>query len=89
MAKLADAPIGASAVDACLPPLEPKTANIPRNRCLPRLLEESGDQSVIRLKRFHSFGLGESHADSLLNGLEEMVPDGTVKLGFRAHHPQP
>ena len=55
---------------------------------LPRMLKQSGVQNVIRLKRFHSFGLGESHADSLLAGLEEMVPDGSLKLGFRAHYPQ-
>ena len=55
---------------------------------LPRLLEKSGTQSVIRLKRFHSFGIGESHADSLLDGIEQMVPDGSLKLGFRAHYPQ-
>src|SRR6059036_3282638 len=33
-------------------------------------------------------GLGESHVDSLLTGVEELVPDGSVKLGFRAHYPQ-
>ncbi len=56
---------------------------------IPRLLEKSGGvQGVIRLKRFHSFGLGESHVDSLLQGLEELVPDGSLKLGFRAHYPQ-
>jgi nicotinamide mononucleotide (NMN) deamidase PncC len=55
---------------------------------VPRVLEKLGSKSVIRLKRFHSFGIGESHADSLLTGLEGMVPDGTLKLGFRAHYPQ-
>jgi nicotinamide-nucleotide amidase len=55
---------------------------------VPRLLARSGMQTVIRLKRFHSYGLGESHVDALLRGVEEMVPDGTVKLGFRAHYPQ-
>ena len=55
---------------------------------IPRLLAKSGLQSTIYLKRFHSYGIGESHADSLLAGLEEMVPDRTVKLGFRAHYPQ-
>jgi nicotinamide-nucleotide amidase len=43
---------------------------------------------VIVLKRFHSFGLGESHVDEMLNGLEKIVPDGSLKLGFRAHYPQ-
>jgi nicotinamide-nucleotide amidase len=55
---------------------------------IPRLLAKSGLQSTIFLKRFHSYGLGESHVDSLLTGVEAMVPDGSVKLGFRAHYPQ-
>jgi nicotinamide-nucleotide amidase len=55
---------------------------------IPRLLAKSGAQTAIFLKRFHSYGLGESHVDSLLTGVEELVPDGSVKLGFRAHYPQ-
>ncbi|MBI1737569.1 MAG: CinA family nicotinamide mononucleotide deamidase-related protein [Candidatus Rokubacteria bacterium] len=55
---------------------------------VPRLLARSGMQAVIHLKRFHSYGLGESHVDALLQGVEELVPDGSVKLGFRAHYPQ-
>ena len=55
---------------------------------IPRLLARSGLAATIRLKRFHSYGLGESHVDSLLTGVEELVPDGSVKLGFRAHYPQ-
>ena len=55
---------------------------------LPRMLEMSGRKMVIRLRRFHSFGLGESHVDQLLQGIEELVPDGSLKLGFRAHYPQ-
>jgi nicotinamide-nucleotide amidase len=55
---------------------------------IPRLLARSGMQTAIVLKRFHSYGLGESHVDSLLAGVEELVPDGSVKLGFRAHYPQ-
>jgi len=55
---------------------------------IPRLLAKSGLQTAIHLKRFHSYGLGESHVDALLTGLEEIVPDGSVKLGFRAHYPQ-
>jgi nicotinamide-nucleotide amidase len=55
---------------------------------IPRLLARSGLQTAIYLKRFHSYGLGESHVDSLLTGVEELVPDGSVKLGFRAHYPQ-
>ena len=55
---------------------------------IPRLLAKSGLQTSIHLKRFHSYGLGESHVDSLLTGVEELVLDGSVKLGFRAHYPQ-
>jgi nicotinamide-nucleotide amidase len=55
---------------------------------IPRLLARSGLQTAIHLKRFHSYGLGESHVDSLLAGVEALVPDGSVKLGFRAHYPQ-
>ena len=55
---------------------------------IPRLLARSGMQRVIHLKRFHSYGLGESHVDSLLAGIEQLVPDGGVKLGFRAHYPE-
>lgn len=55
---------------------------------IPLLLARSGLQTAIHLKRFHSYGLGESHVDALLTGVEELVPDGTVKLGFRAHYPQ-
>jgi nicotinamide-nucleotide amidase len=55
---------------------------------VPRLLKKSGLQAAIFLKRFHSYGIGESHADALLAGVAELVPDGTVKLGFRAHYPQ-
>jgi nicotinamide-nucleotide amidase len=55
---------------------------------IPRLLARSGMQATIHLKRFHSYGLGESHVDSLLAGVNELVPDGSVKLGFRAHYPQ-
>jgi nicotinamide-nucleotide amidase len=55
---------------------------------IPRLLARSGRHTAIWLKRFHSYGLGESHVDALLTGVEQLVPDGTVKLGFRAHYPQ-
>src|SRR5580765_703080 len=55
---------------------------------VPRLLARSGLQPAIFLKRFHSYGLGESHVDSLLAGVDELVPDGSVKLGFRAHYLQ-
>jgi nicotinamide-nucleotide amidase len=55
---------------------------------IPGLLARSGMQTAIFLKRFHSYGLGESHVDALLAGVDELVPDGSVKLGFRAHYPQ-
>jgi nicotinamide-nucleotide amidase len=55
---------------------------------IPRLLEMSGLKVVTRLKRFHSFGVGESRADQMLQGIEDLAPSGTVKLGFQAHYPQ-
>lgn len=55
---------------------------------IPRLLAKSGLQTTIYLKRFHSYGLGESHVDALLTGVDTLVSDGSVKLGFRAHYPQ-
>jgi nicotinamide-nucleotide amidase len=55
---------------------------------LPRLLARSGQQTAIYLKRFHSYGLGESHVDEILKGVEDLAPDGSVKLGFRTHYPQ-
>jgi nicotinamide-nucleotide amidase len=58
------------------------------DQIIPRLLARSGIKASIFLKRFHSYGIGESHADSLLAGVENLVGDGSVKLGFRAHYPQ-
>jgi nicotinamide-nucleotide amidase len=55
---------------------------------IPRLLARSGAPTTISLKRFHSYGLGESHVDALLTGVESLAADGSVKLGFRAHYPQ-
>jgi nicotinamide-nucleotide amidase len=55
---------------------------------IPRVLARSGVATAIHLKRFHSYGLGESHVDQLLTGVEDIVPDGSVKLGFRTHYPQ-
>src|SRR3989454_7682124 len=55
---------------------------------IPRLLARSGLPGAIHLKRFHSYGLGESHVDALLRGVDAVAPDGSVKLGFRAHYPQ-
>ena len=58
------------------------------DQVVPRLLARAGTSTAIHLKRFHSYGLGESHVDSMLDGVEALVPDGSVKLGFRAHYPQ-
>ena len=58
------------------------------DQVIPRLLARSGISTAIHLKRFHSYGLGESHVDAMLDGVEALVPDGSVKLGFRAHYPQ-
>ena len=55
---------------------------------IPRLLEMAGAPGMITLKRFHCYGLGESHIDQILEGVEDLAPDGSVKLGFRAHYPQ-
>ena len=55
---------------------------------IPRILARSGAPASIHLKRFHSYGLGESHVDQMLAGVEALDPDGGVKLGFRAHYPQ-
>jgi nicotinamide-nucleotide amidase len=55
---------------------------------IPRLLAKSGRPAASYLKRFHSYGLGESRVDSMLAGVETLVADGSVKLGFRAHYPQ-
>jgi nicotinamide-nucleotide amidase len=55
---------------------------------VPRLLARAGTPGVIHLKRFHTYGLGESHVDQLLAGVEALVADRSVKLGFRSHYPQ-
>ena len=55
---------------------------------IPRILARTGAPASIHLKRFHGYGLGESHIDELLKGVEALDPTGGVKLGFRAHYPQ-
>lgn len=55
---------------------------------IPRILARAGSPTAIHLKRFHTYGLGESHIDQILTGVEELDPTGGVKLGFRAHYPQ-
>src|SRR5476649_68591 len=59
---------------------------------IPRLLKLSGITGVTRLKRFHSFGIGESRADEMLQGIPGLAIDGQerggIKLGFQAHFPE-
>ena len=55
---------------------------------LPRLLAMSGIAGVTRLKRFHTFGIGESRADQMLGDMDVFKADGGIKLGFQAHYPQ-
>lgn len=55
---------------------------------IPRLLELGGITGVTRLKRFHTFGIGESRADEMLAGIPGLAIDGEIKLGFQAHYPQ-
>jgi nicotinamide-nucleotide amidase len=55
---------------------------------IPRLLAMAGRRAAMHLKRFHSYGIGESRADAMLSGVEALAPGGGVKLGFRAHYPQ-
>ena len=55
---------------------------------IPRLLERSGVKKLTTLKRFHSFGIGESRADQMLNDIETDKNKEFVKLGFQAHYPQ-
>ncbi len=55
---------------------------------LPRLLSMSGIKTVSRLKRFHTFGIGESRADQLLAGIIPPENQDSIKLGFQTHYPQ-
>src|SRR5215475_6535785 len=55
---------------------------------IPRLLKIGGITGVTRLKRFHSFGIGESRADNMLAGIPGLAIDGEIKLGFQAHFPE-
>jgi len=55
---------------------------------LPRLQRLRGENIVTRVKRFHTFGIGESRADDLLGGIELIDKKGRVKLGFQSHFPQ-
>ena len=55
---------------------------------VPRLLALAGINVIARLKRFHTFGIGESRADQLLQGIVNDDSQGSVKLGFQSHYPQ-
>ncbi|MFZ5782123.1 MAG: CinA family nicotinamide mononucleotide deamidase-related protein [Pseudomonadota bacterium] len=55
---------------------------------IPRLLKIGGITGVTRLKRFHSFGIGESRADNMLGDMAVFHDGGGIKLGFQAHYPQ-
>jgi nicotinamide-nucleotide amidase len=55
---------------------------------IPRLLKLGGITGVTRLKRFHSFGIGESRADNMLANMEVFKNGSDIKLGFQAHYPQ-
>lgn len=55
---------------------------------IPRLLAQGGIKGVARLKRFHTFGIGESRADQMLGDIEAFKGEGGIKLGFQAHYPQ-
>ena len=59
-----------------------------QDEIIPRLLELSGENIVTKLKTFHSYGIGESRADTLLKNVVDLSPDKIVKLGFHAHFPQ-
>src|ERR1700744_2061440 len=57
------------------------TTGVPRDlhrmleeQVIPRLLARSGAPTAIYLKRFRSYGLGESHIDELLKGVEALDP---------------
>jgi nicotinamide-nucleotide amidase len=55
---------------------------------IPRLLALGGITGVSKLKRFHTFGIGESRADQMLGDIEAFKDGGGIKLGFQAHYPQ-
>ncbi len=55
---------------------------------LPRLQAMRGKSVLTRIKRFHTFGIGEARADRILDGVESLADDGAVKLGFQSHYPQ-
>jgi nicotinamide-nucleotide amidase len=58
------------------------------DQVIPRLAAMTGGSTLHRLKRFHSFGIGESRADAMLADVLDLAPDGGIKLGFQAHYPE-
>jgi nicotinamide-nucleotide amidase len=70
------------------PGVPPEMRKMLDEQVIPRLKTLSGVETVSRVKRFHSFGIGESRADELLQGIQGIAPCGEVKLGFQSHYPQ-
>ncbi len=70
------------------PGVPPELYRMLEDQLIPRLRAMSGKNSVVYLKRFHSFGLGESRVDNMLQGVESLAPPGAVKMGFQAHYPE-
>lgn len=55
---------------------------------IPRLQRLRGVSLYSCIKRFHSFGIGESRADKLLAKAAQMADARDIKLGFQSHYPQ-
>ncbi len=55
---------------------------------MPRLRKMHGNNTVTSLKRFHTFGIGESRADQLLLDVIPAKNKNAIKLGFQTHYPQ-
>ncbi|MYB33784.1 MAG: hypothetical protein F4X92_01355 [Gammaproteobacteria bacterium] len=55
---------------------------------LPRLQNLRGVSLHTHIKRFHSFGIGESRADKMLAQVARMAENSRIKLGFQSHYPQ-
>ncbi|MCY4052032.1 MAG: molybdopterin-binding protein [Gammaproteobacteria bacterium] len=55
---------------------------------IPRLQNLRGVSLYTHIKRFHSFGIGESRADKMLTKAAQMAENSQIKLGFQSHYPQ-
>ena len=55
---------------------------------IPRLQKIRGMSLHTHIKRFHSFGIGESRADKMLAKAAAMAAKTEIKLGFQSHYPQ-